>query len=177
MKRQPNILFCTHTSPSYMPAAELSTRQIVAGPNMTDKKSGIGRIMSIKTPREYDVAELVARLPADQKPELVVVLFDAFQNSVPRNLAKLNCRRLLYLADTHHGVAPLCTAFGYIQQEKFDRYAIAHDPQHLHWFVKLGVQPISVQLNISACDVVKPRFATERKPAIFFVGQTAAVHA
>ncbi len=159
-----------------MPAAELSTRQVVVGPNMPDKKSGMGRIMSIKTPREYDIAALIARLPEDQKPDLIVVLFDAFQSSVPRNLQAVSCRKILYLADTHHGPAPLCTAFAYIAQEKFDRYAIAHDPHHLHWFVENNVAPFSVQLNISAREVIKPMFPSSRKNEIVFVGQVAKVH-
>lgn len=176
MKRQPNILFCTHTSPTYMPVAELSTRQVVAGPNMPYKKSGMGRIMSIKTARVFDLAALIDGLPIEQKPDLVIVLIDAFGGVRPTNLKSVKCRKVVYLADTHHGKTPLCSVLNYLQNETFDRYAIAHDPHHLHWYVEAGLQSPSIQLNLNARDHIKPQFPSSRIPQLFFVGQTAAVH-
>jgi hypothetical protein len=159
-----------------MPPAELSPRQIVAGPNMPDVVSDRGHVVSIRTDHEFDVAELIAGLPEDQQPDLVVVLFDAFRFAVARNLEAVTCRRLLYLADTHHGFEPLSSAFAYIEREPFDRYALAHDPHHLHWFVERGIAPFSVQLNVSARDVIEPTFSPGRAPGIVFVGQASLVH-
>jgi hypothetical protein len=176
MKRQPNILFCTHTSPDYMPPAELSSRQIVAGPNMPDKKSGMGRVMSINTAETYDVAALINRLPTDQKPDLLVVLKDSFPGHMPANLANVTCRKILYIADTHHGFMPLCQMFDYVSKEKFDRYAIAHTPHHFHWFRQLVDKPLSIQLNLSARDFGKPNFSSQRAADIYFVGQITEYH-
>jgi Glycosyl transferases group 1 len=177
MKRQPNILFCTHTSPNYMPVAELSSRQIVAGPDMPNKKSGMGRIMSIQTEPTFDVAALITGLPPDQKPELVVVLRDAFMWFMPTNLQGVSCRKLLYIADSHHGSMPLCSLFDYMAREKFDRYAIAHTPHHYHWFQEAGATPLTVQLNLNARDYVKPSFTSNRQTGIYFVGQLTKWHA
>jgi Glycosyl transferases group 1 len=159
-----------------MPAAELSARQVVVGPNMPDKRSSMGRVMSIKTPMQYDLAKLIASLPNEQKPDLVVVLIDSSRNSLPANLKNVNCRKVLYIADTHHGSVPLCCTLDYMTQEKFDRYAIAHDPHHLHWFVEAGIAPLSIQLNLSARDIARPIFPNSREPTILFVGQIAHVH-
>jgi hypothetical protein len=177
MKRQPNILFCTHTSPGYMPVAELSSRQIVAGPDMPNKKSGMGRIMSIQTEPTFDVAALIQTLPSDQKPDLVVVLRDAFMWFMPTNLQNVTCRKLLYIADSHHGSMPLCNLFDYIAREKFDRYAIAHTPHHCHWFREAGAAPLAIHLNLNARDYIKPSFSNNRQPGIYFVGQLTQWHA
>jgi hypothetical protein len=122
------------------------------------------------------VPSLIARLPEAQKPDLVVVLIDAFLTSVPKGLSKVACRKIAYIADTHHGVTPFCRLFAYLQQEPFDRYAMAHDPHHLHWFHEAGFGPIANHLNVSARDTFKPNFSARRERRIGFVGQTLGLH-
>jgi hypothetical protein len=176
MKKNPNILFCTHTSPAYMPAADLSSRQIVVGPNMENKRSALGRVMSVKTDTEFDVAALISRLPPDQKPDLVVSLIDSFLLCQPRNLANVTCRKVLYLADTHHGQRPLTRNFAYAETERYDRIAMAHTPHHLHWFVEAGFAPVALHLNLGARDHVRANFSAPRKPTVAFVGQLGTLH-
>jgi Glycosyl transferases group 1 len=159
-----------------MPVAELSSRQIVAGPDMPNKKSGMGRIMSIQTEPHFDVAALIETLPHDQKPDLVVVLRDAFMGFMPSNLKGVTCRKVMYIADSHHGVMPLCNLFDYIALEKFDRYAIAHTPHHYHWFKEAGAGPLTIHLNLNARDYIKPSFSSNRQPGIYFVGQITKWH-
>src|ERR1700751_1627622 len=102
-----NILYSTHTAPNYIPPLLISDRQIIVGPNYPDVKEG-GRHRSIRVaPGRYDLGALVASLPEDQKPQLTVVLIDSFQGCVPENLSAVPGRKLLLIADTHHGDAPL----------------------------------------------------------------------
>lgn len=113
-----------------MPPLEVSYRQIIVGPNYPDRIEG-GRVRSLKTAHgRYDLGALVSSLPADQKPELTLVLADAFQQCLPENLAAVPGRKVLLAADTHHGQNPLQKLLAYTRQESFDRIAVIHDPHH-----------------------------------------------
>ena len=128
------ILYSTHTSPNYIPPLVISERQIVVGPN---HPTSSGRIPSLKIPHgRYDMAGLISLLPSDQRPELIVVLADSYEQCVPVNLAAVPGRKMLLVADTHHGKNPLQKMLAYARQEPFDQIVLIHDPHHLHWFTE-----------------------------------------
>lgn len=87
------ILFCTGSPARYMAPPRLGDEQINCGPDWSDRAIG-GHVLSLGTPAgDYDVAALVARLPANQQPDAVVCLVDASWRSTPRNLRALRCPR------------------------------------------------------------------------------------
>ena len=135
------ILYSTHTSPNYTPPLVISERQIVVGPNHPTSSEG-GRIPSLKIPHgRYDMAGLISLLPSDQRPELIVVLADSYEQCVPVNLAAVRGRRIRLVADTHHGQNPLQKMLGYARQEPFDQIVLIHGQQHLHWFTEAAIAP------------------------------------
>lgn len=170
-----NILYSTHTSPDYMPPLVISERQIVVGPNYPHRIDA-GRLRSIKiAPGRYDLAALVASLPAEQKPELTVVLIDAYQQCLPENLAAVPGRKLLLVADTHHGQFPLQKVLAYARREPFDRIVVTHDPHHLHWFAEAAIAPTRYVPNVNVSHFPQP-FNTRRQANIVFVGQAGQFH-
>ena len=60
------ILFCTGSSARYMAPPRLGDEQINCGPDWSDSAIG-GHVISLSTPTgDYDIAAVVAHLPADQ---------------------------------------------------------------------------------------------------------------
>jgi hypothetical protein len=158
-----------------MPPLEVSERQIIVGPNYPSRIEG-GRVLSLKVPPgRYDIGALVSSLPADQKPELTLVLADAFQQCVPANLAAVPGRKLLLAADTHHGQNPLQKLLAYARQEPFDQIVVIHDPHHLHWFKEAAIAPTLYVPNVNVHHF--PQTFNERRQAkITFVGQAGKFH-
>jgi hypothetical protein len=171
----PKILFSTHSSPAYIPPLVLSERQIIIGPEYAYRCDAIGRTESLNCTREFDVAEIINNLPQDEHPDIFVALVDSFMGCLPRNLGSLNCRKVLVIADTHHGPSPLTQLLLYSRAENYDRIAVTHDPHHLHWFAEAGLAPVSLQLNLNVHDP-KIEFSTERRPYIQFIGQVGRFH-
>jgi hypothetical protein len=170
-----NVLYSTHTSLNYMPPLTVSSRQITVGPNY-HRHIEAGTVRSLHVaPGRYDLATLVASLPAGQKPELTIVLADAYQTCVPVSLAAVPGRKLLLVADTHHGVAPLQKMLAYARQEPFDRIVVTHDPHHLHWFTEADIAPTTYIPNVNCANFSQP-LVERRQPAIIFVGQTGQWH-
>jgi hypothetical protein len=170
-----NVLYSTHTSPNYIPPLLISERQIIIGPNYPDASEG-GRYQSIRVaPGPYDLGNLVASLPEDQKPELTVVLIDSFQNCIPENLSAVPGRKLLLIADTHHGDTPLQKCMAYARRQPFDCIALTHDPHHLHWFTEAQIAPTTYIPNVNVTYFPQP-FIERRSPQIVFVGQAGQWH-
>ncbi len=165
----PKVLFSTHSPPNYIPPLALSGQQIVVGPKYPDVVDPGGQTRSIKCQREFDVAALVRSLPGDQQPELFVALIDSYLECVPQNLDALSCRKILVIADTHHGRAPLSNLLAYCATERYDRFVLTHDPHHLHWFAEAGVSPVALQLNLNVRDYPFS-LNSLRQPALIFVG-------
>jgi hypothetical protein len=170
-----NVLYSTHTAPNYIPPLLISERQIIIGPNYPDASEG-SRVKSIRVaPGRYDLGALIPALPKDQRPELTVVLIDSFQNCVPENLAAVPGRKLLLVADTHHGDAPLQKCLAYARKQPFDRIALIHDPHHLHWFTEAKIAPTTYIPNVNVAYFPQ-QFNEHRQPQIVFVGQASQWH-
>jgi hypothetical protein len=171
-----NVLWFT-ICPAWMKPPPLSQRMIVAGPDHLDSThDGLVRTIRVAGDR-LDVGALVARLPADQYPDLVVVETDGFSHRlcVAVNLAPVRCPKLLIVGDTHHGTQPLLQMLQYATQTGFDRAALTYTPHHVHWFAEMGALPVTFipSLHIEHVPVA---FSEQRKPAICRVGQAGEFH-
>jgi hypothetical protein len=124
-----NILYSTHTTPDCMPPIAVSARQIVVGPGYPTRIEDRVKTLNV-APGRYDLASVAFSIPADQRPELTLVVVDAFQDCLPENLTAAPGRKVLLAADTHHGEKPLQKMLSYARQEAFDRIALIHDPHH-----------------------------------------------
>ncbi len=170
-----NVLFLTFTHPGYMPPLVLSDRQITAGPGYETTRVD-GRVASLNVPLgPFDLPPVIAALPDDQKPELVVVQMDSYENFKPLGLSAVRAPKLLLIADTHHGDGALAKMLDYARSQPFDRVALIHDPHHLHWFAEAGIKDVRYLPNINVRDFEAP-FSETRSRRIDFVGQLSANH-
>jgi hypothetical protein len=158
-----------------MPPLAVSDRQIIIGPKYQDRANGaLVESINVATGR-YDLAAIVSSIPEAQRPELSLVLADSYQNCIPENLSAVPGRKVLLVADTHHGEKPLQTIMNYARQEPFDRIVVLHDPHHLHWFAEANIAPAKYIPNVN-CQMFTREFTDNREPAIVFVGQIGQLH-
>ncbi len=102
-----------------------------------------GRVLSIKTALgDYDIAEVVSKLPPDQRPELVVVRADAGRANLPRNIAGLACPAVLVVGDTHHQRSPITTLLTYAKSEPYQAIILDYTRQHAHFFLEAGLDRV-----------------------------------
>ena len=122
----------------------------------------------------FELAERLSVLHAEDLPDLTIVLADAYLGCVPRNLGRIPGRKILLVADTHHGRAPLQTLISYAQSEPFDGVVLLHDPHHLHWFAEAGIKPLTYLPNVNVQAWPQISETIDRK--LVFVGQTGPHH-
>ena len=169
------ILYSEHNAPNYIRPPVLSPEQVICGPEYPDQ-SAEGRVISLKTVHgQYDIAEVIGRLPAEQKPELVVVRGDNTGQNVPRNLGALRCRKVLVVGDTHHRTAPLRRLLSYALIEPFDAVIFDYTRQHAHYFLEAGLSSVYWLPGFNV-DRVTPPAQPERNIALSFVGSVGKRH-
>ncbi len=136
------ILHSTHTRPIYIPPPVLAPDQVVCGPRFPDVQDG-SRIVSMTSPEgDYDIAEVLHRLPADQHPDLLVVRTDSKRENQPRNLSAVKGQKVLMVGDTHHQVEPIRAMLDYAMAEPFDRIVFDFTRQHAHFFIEAGLKNV-----------------------------------
>ena len=170
------LLFCCRATPEYYRQPLFSTREVFCGPDCADTTTEDGRIVSLRTPAgEYDINAVVARLPAEQRPDLVIVKADATRGNFPRGLDRLRCPKVLVVGDTHHFPAPLRHMLRYAGMETFEAIIVDHTRQHAHFFQDMGFERV---YWIPAVDYALRYRATPRAPSLplTFVGQVGAFH-
>jgi hypothetical protein len=169
------VLYAYHTSPAYMQATRLSPFQVDCGPFYEDRFEG-GRCLSLKTPSgSYDMAAVVARLPAEQKPDLIVIKSDATRSNMPANLGALACPKVLIVGDTQHMQTPLRTMTAYARSEPFTLVVTDHGRRPLHFFAEAGVENAYwlPGFNLTLHPVTPP---PQLAPVVTFVGQAGDLH-
>ncbi|MGF7176651.1 glycosyltransferase family protein [Azospirillum doebereinerae] len=171
----PQVLFCGLASPDHYPRPLFSQREIFCGPDCQTATDGDGFVTIATPPGDFDMAALVARLPAHQKPELIVVKADATRRNLARNLDRIPCSKLLLVGDTHHFTAPVQTLIQYATAETFDAIVVDHTRHHAHFFVEAGFDRV---YWIPALDYALRRRDIPPAPthALTFVGQIGAFH-
>lgn len=120
-------------SPSYARASlQLFNEQIVAGPDWPDAQTLDGCWLSVRTPMgEYDLAELLAKIPDYQRPDAVVCIADRQWRNRPRNLRAFPGNRILVLSDRPGEEPAVADLFSYLGRESFDRVMLMRDQSQL----------------------------------------------
>lgn len=174
------VILATGSAARYMLPPELGDQQVVCGPDWPDETAADGRIKSLATSvGEYDFSAVVARLPADQKPDAVICLVDASWRNMPRNLESLKCPRVLLVADTHHMKSPIIGMLRYAAAEPFDRIVFLYDRHHLALFHAAGLHNLFWFPGLTfphSDQVVQMARQSRRVPRIGFVGQVGRFH-
>jgi glycosyltransferase involved in cell wall biosynthesis len=173
---QPATLFCARAAPEYYRRPTFSARETFCSPDCEDVIGPDGPT-ALKVPvGEYDLATTVLhRLPADRRPELIVVKADATCGNLPRGLERFRCPKVLLVGDTHHFRDPVRALLRYAAAENFDFILLDHARHHGHFFLEAGFE--RVYWTPALDYVLRPR----ARPAAFehqltFVGQTGAFH-
>jgi len=136
------ILQSTHSPPDFIPPPPLEPDQVICGPMYPDRRDG-DRVLSIKTALgEYDIAEVVAKLPAGQRPDLVVVRADTSRANLPRNIAALRCPAVVVVGDTHHQRSPITTLLTHVLSEPYRAVILDYTRQHAHFFLEAGLEHV-----------------------------------
>lgn len=171
----PVTLFCCLAPPDYYRHPLFSEREVFCGPDCPTVETGDGFASLNTAPGEYDLAAVVARLPAHQRPELIVVKADATRRNLPRGLDRLPGTKVLLVGDTHHFAAPLRTLLAYGAMEEFDAVMLDHTRQHAHAFLEAGFERVywvpAVDYALRRRDI-PPAFQSP----LTFVGQVGAFH-
>ena len=169
------ILFCTQNSVSYMDPPCLANEQIICGPFVKNEKIN-GKVSGLATPRgEYDICDILKRIPESQHPDLIVVKADAARNNFPRNIAACGVPAVLILGDTTHMKEPLQVMLQYAASEPYSLYVTDHKRHHLHWFQKLVLGPVAWTPGLFVKDFEIP-FQNLRDVPLSFVGQAGKFH-
>lgn len=172
---EPIVLFCTPTTEDYVPIPSLSERMIACGPNLTERDAGqVGGTLRVSEPA-FDVAAVLARIPTQHVPDVLVVWADASRVLEPRNVSSFPGPKVLVIGDTHHQPRPIRSVLEYALRERFDAHVVVATRQHAHFFVEAGIPNVSWLPSLLATP--EPHaFMEERRPVIALVGQIGALH-
>lgn len=170
-----NVLYAYHTRSDYMAPRRFSESQVDCGPFFEDEFVD-GRCVSLKTPiGDYDIAEVAARLPAAQKPDLLIVKADASRTNFPSNVKALGCTTVLIVGDTQHMARPLATMLGYAAGGGFDFVMTDHGRRILHHFAAMGISNTFWIPGINL-RVFETAPASAHLYPLSFIGQYGARH-
>ncbi|NUB01963.1 glycosyltransferase [Azospirillum melinis] len=171
----PVTLFCCLAPPDYYRRPLFSEREVFCGPDCPTVETGDGFASLNTPPGEFDLPAITARLPAHQRPELIVVKADATRRNLPRGLDRLPGTKVLLVGDSHHFASPLRTLLAYGAMENFDAVVLDHTRQHAHAFLEAGFDRV---YWIPAVDYALRRRDIPAVPdrPLTFVGQIGAFH-
>ena len=157
----------------------LGDEQINCGPWFLHEQIG-ERWLSHPTPYgEFDVARLIAALPAEQHPDVVVCHVDCGFGVKPKNLGSLRCPTVLLAADSHWGDRALSSMVAYATSEPFSQVIVLYDRHHLefyraaginnvHWFPALTFPHPDARVDAALRGVREPRLALVGKAGYHF---------
>ena len=153
----------------------ISENEVFCGPQVEDRFLD-SKAICLRTPMgSFKIDDVLARLSAGQRPELLVVKVDATACMVPRGLEVLKCPKVLVLGDSHHLSAPIQFLLNYARSERFDFILSDHDRHHLHWFKRDGFANVhwipALNYRLDPRPVVAPQFEQA-----LFVGQLGKHH-
>jgi hypothetical protein len=130
------VLFLTGSPARQLPPPQLGDTQIVAGPDWPDAQTLAGEWISLRTPvGEYDFATLLAKIPDDQRPDVVFVFANGSWRNQPRNVGCFPGKRILLFSACHEKSAEVPQLFPYLGSERFDRVMLAKNHVHQEQFL------------------------------------------
>ena len=169
-----SLLFYLSPKSSYRQVL-VSSKEVFCSPDDVDRCVA-GQYQTMQTPvGQFDVKEIVDRLPPEQYPELVVVKADASARCVPRGLDQLKCPKVLVLGDTHHLPNPISFLIKYARLESFDLLVSDHDRHHLPFFQRAGFSNVQWIPALNYCMRPRP-IGLPRVNGGIFVGQLGVHH-
>ncbi len=152
-----------------------SPDEIFCGPDAASRREN-GRIRALRTEgAACDVRKIMAQLPAEQQPDLVVVKADATGRNFPRNLSAVSGPKVLLVGDTHHMGQPLQSLIRYAREEPFDFVIFDHTRHHARFFAEAGLRNLHW---LPALDYgFEPReLRSAPSRPLTFVGQVGRFH-
>lgn len=171
-----NILYAYQNPPDYIAPVMYSTRQVTIGPNIADQTLPSGQIVGMTTPAgAYDLKAMIDRLPADQQPELILVMTDGSAINMPQGLDQFDVPKVLLVADTQHQDRPITTMVNYALSEAFDLIVMAYTRHHAHYFAEAGLSNIYWLPGMCVRDFGHPFFDEKHFP-LTFVGRLGDMH-
>ncbi|MGQ0627566.1 MAG: glycosyltransferase [Phycisphaerales bacterium] len=125
--------------------------------------------------RLYDAEKLVASLPSERRPDLIVTRIDATLRCAPVNVAALGIPSVLVVGDTHHQSTPIRTCLAYAMTNPHDLVIGEFNRQHLHFFQEAGVRNVRwlPSFTLSPCERIR---ATSPVHQCGFAGQAGPSH-
>lgn len=170
------LLFSTSGRPDYIPPPTLSHSQIICGPYYADMMFN-NVISSIKTEfGEYDIEDVIQKLPKNQYPELFVCRTDSSRVNRPRNISSLNCPKVLVVGDTHHLEDPIISLLQYVIEEHFDIIIFDYTRQHAHFFVDAGFTNVYWLPGFNVAHIKDLKMKNSIVYELSFVGQISEFH-
>ncbi|MBU6289911.1 MAG: glycosyltransferase [Chloroflexi bacterium] len=104
-------------------------------------------------------------------------MYNAYRNSLARNLARVDGYRNLVIGDTHHGSRPLEGAVSYASSESFDDLLIVNDPHHAHWFASTSLPVAGWWPSPDAGIFLQgSNWSDHREQSAVFIGQVGRWH-
>lgn len=137
---QPRVLAIYYNFPHRYARPMYSAREILAGPRC-DTAYEDGRMVTLNVPRGPNaLADILARIPEDQQPEVIVVNIDSSLLATVYGLAASPGRKVLMVGDSHHGDRmALRRILGAVEDEPYDHVMTTFTKHHSHWFAKAGL--------------------------------------
>lgn len=169
------VLFSPHVSLSYMYPPQISKDQIIAGPKIPSIRIKNKCRFFWTVQSRWDIAAFVERLPAKERPDLVVVKADASRANMPYNISGLKVPSVLILGDTQHMRQPLNTMITYVTRERYTYYFSDHKRHHLHFFRDAGLANAHWLPGVFVTRY-KPVRAETSKYLLSFVGGMGKAH-
>lgn len=135
------ILFLTGKCPTSAALPAFSPFQVFAGPNVTEAHDTGGRITGMRTlASQYNIRSLLARIPHDQQPDVLVAHLDPSAPHFPREVAAFKGPRVALISGTASGAWTLLNFAQYLHLEIFDRIVLTDCLHHHPIFEGLGLK-------------------------------------
>jgi len=135
------ILFLTGQCPTSAALPAFSPFQVFAGPNVAEAHDSGGRITGMHTlASQYNIRSLLARIPHDQQPDVLVAHLDPASPHFPREVASFKGPRVALISGTASGSSPLLNLAQYLHLEVFDRIILTDCLHHHPLLEGLGLK-------------------------------------
>lgn len=155
----------------------LSVNTIVTGPNCKDIKTKFGHFISVRSPRGlYYISTVLKKFSNDYHPDIFLCHSDSTMQNLPTGLDVLNCKKIMFLGDTHHMHQPLQKLINYASFNEYDTYIAYCHKHHLHFFYERNSQKRFFFLPGYFTRFEANNFNSNKSVKVCFIGQTGKFH-
>lgn len=151
------VLLLTGSHPIYQSSLQLSAEQITAGPEWSDAQNLDGGWLSLRTEAgEFDLAQLLAKIPEAQRPDALVCVADAAWSVQPANLRAFTGTKVLLLSDRPGDKPEMTGVFRYVGRETYDRVMFLREHEMLTRFLSGPAPGVAPHLHESVWSTETP---------------------